>query len=126
MKRILIRLKKILAAIVLAIMVICSVNSVTYAGIAENLSLDGKNVHNGSHYYGWTKGSGYNNNGVAYNIVIYAQIINKNYRIYYLGKGVKEGKSADVTSQGSTKHGVGVGTSRSEENILKTMTISAN
>ena len=44
--------------------------SVTYAGIAENLSLDGKNVHNGSHYYGWTKGSGYNN-GVAYNIVVY-------------------------------------------------------
>ncbi|MCI9419114.1 MAG: hypothetical protein HFG32_03745 [Eubacterium sp.] len=110
MKKMVTNMKRAITVFVLTLVLVGAVSPVARAGV----DYSGKLAGSPGNYYAKTKGSGYDDRGYAYNLVVYAQIKDSSTRIYVMGKGSIVANSGTCSTKAKTYHGFGIGTNKSD------------
>ncbi len=110
MKKMVTNMKRAITVFVLTLVLVGAVSPVAQAGV----DYSGKLAGSPGNYYARTTGSGYDDRGYAYNIVVFAQIEDLSTRIYVMGKGSIAANSLSWSTKAKTSHGFGIGTKKSD------------
>lgn len=110
MKKMVTNMKRVITVFVLTLVLLGAVSPVVQAGVKYSGELRG----GPGNYYARTTGSGYDDRGYAYNIVVFAQIKDSSTRVYVMGQGPMVANSRSWSTKAKTYHGFGIGTSKND------------